>query len=314
MPDLPFGLGAIESPPDENDWPIDALFAMAGLVPDASPPPSYTAPGPYPPVLNQHDTPMCVAYSTSLLKAYQDLRDTGAADLDEPRFFHNIGGTSIGAVLRYALDELLTKGYPQVGGVHPEKHRIKAYYSIPVTREAIQAAILAFGPIVLSTRWAWSWFEPTSTGVLPSPNADAGGHAIVAIGWDSRGLRLRNSWGKNYGLNGDVFLRWSYLNRVREAWKAIDQKLDLPKPPPAATFAIRIAEGTTKLQLARIDNDCITSWSPRAWGGSASSAPCHAPVIMRGCSNGQATIAQVTAGILAGKWVRITSGVTIVRT
>lgn len=306
----PFGLGAIESPPDDRDWTIDALYAMAGLEPVAAAPPSFRVPPPYPSVLNQHTTPQCVAYSHSWLKAYQDLRDTGPANFDEGRFFQNIGGTSQGAVVRYALEELVDRGYPIVEVGQSALHRIQAYYAVPVTKAAIQAAIIAFGPIELSTVWHWSWFNPRSTGVLPPPDATAGGHAIVAIGWDNRGLELVNSWGTNYGLNGHVWLPWSYIGQIREAWKAVDRVVT---PPATAKYSMLIAAGTTKLRAASLSGGCISRWTDIPWSGKASSAPCSGPYIKRGCSSGQATLVTVTAGALSGKRIRIGSGVTVVR-
>ena len=87
-------------------------------------------------------------------------------------FFRQIGGSSNGAVIRDALDERLSKGYPVAG--HPElagQHRIAAYYSVPVTQADLCAAILAFGPLVIGTPWARSWFHPAD-GVLPAFDAD----------------------------------------------------------------------------------------------------------------------------------------------
>jgi hypothetical protein len=110
---LDFGLGGIASPPDENDWSIESLYAMAGAELAASPPPSYLVPAPFPPILNQHATPMCVAYSSAMLKGYEDLRDTGPATFDEPTFFSEIGGTANGAIIRNALAQPALGGLPR---------------------------------------------------------------------------------------------------------------------------------------------------------------------------------------------------------
>jgi hypothetical protein len=57
-----YGLGALPDPPDERDYPLSALYASEGLTAWWVLPASYAAPG-MPPVLGQHATPMCVAYS-----------------------------------------------------------------------------------------------------------------------------------------------------------------------------------------------------------------------------------------------------------
>jgi hypothetical protein len=218
---LPYGLGAIPDEPDARDYPIDALYAAEDIEPtepDALPA-SYTATG-MPAVLDQHATPMCVAYSTSAMKGWQDRRDQERYfDFNEPAFFAQIGGTAEGARVRDAMASLLAVGYPP----DPGRHRIAAYFAVPTTAAAIKAAILDLGPIVLSTPWYRSWFRPTRDGILPTPDVKVGGHAIVAYGWDNRGIRLRNSWGTDYGINGDCWMPIGDLAHLNGAWKSADQ-------------------------------------------------------------------------------------------
>jgi hypothetical protein len=71
--------------------------------------------------------------------------------------------------------------------------------------------------------WFRSWFRPTSDGILPTPDVRIGGHAIVCYGWDNRGLRLRNSWGADWGVAGDCFMPAADLHHVVGAWKTADQ-------------------------------------------------------------------------------------------
>jgi len=99
-----FGLGALPDAPDERDYPLSALYAAEGLTASVTLPASYTAPG-MPPVLDQHATPMCVAYSSSAVKAWQDRRDQERFfDFDEPAFFAAIGGSAQGAYVRAAVE------------------------------------------------------------------------------------------------------------------------------------------------------------------------------------------------------------------
>ncbi len=191
----PFGLGWIESPPDGRDWPVHALYAATGTEAPAVLPAAYHVPAPLYPVVDQGSSPMCVAYSAAGEQGWYDLHDTGLALFDEALFFRQIGGTANGAVIRDALARRLSTGYPPQG--HPDRaasHRIAAYYAVPVARADLCAAILSFGPMVIGTPWASSWFHPVN-GVLPAFDRTVGGHAILAVGWDATGLRLRNSWG-----------------------------------------------------------------------------------------------------------------------
>lgn len=301
------GLGAIDSPPDDRDWQIDALYALEGRAPMLALPASYLVPGPYPPILDQHATPMCVAYSSSTLKAYEDLRDQGSFDFDEAKFFRDIGGTANGAVIRDAFKRMLTYGYPVVGGSE-FTHRIAAYYSIPVQRGMIQSALVDFGPLILGGTWFNSWFRPLN-GVLPPPSGGiAGGHAIAAVGWDAqRGLRLRNSWGTHWGQGGDAFLPWPFIVHFREAWKAVDV---VSTPPPTRKYRIHI-QSHAVVRQARFAGKCISGWDNQAWGPQPSGAPCEAPALRKGCRSGQALVARVTAGAFRKRYVRIGNGVSL---
>ena len=73
----------------------------------------------------------------------------------------------------------------------------------------------------MSTTWYRSWFHPVN-GVLSAADVAVGGHAIVAYGWDARGLRLRNSWGSGWGVSGDCWMPASLVPHLNGAWKAVD--------------------------------------------------------------------------------------------
>jgi hypothetical protein len=128
-----YGLGALPDAPDERDYPISALYAAEGLTASIVLPASYAAPG-MPPVLDQHATPMCVAYSSSAMKAWQDRRDQERFfDFDEPTFFGQIGGTPAGAYVRDAMERMRRFGYPVAGSGDAGNHRIAAYYAVRAT-------------------------------------------------------------------------------------------------------------------------------------------------------------------------------------
>ena len=179
-----YGLGALPDAPDERDYPLSALYASEGLVASVVLPASYVSPA-MPPVLDQGSSPMCVAYSSSAMKAWQDRRDQERFfDFDEPTFFGQIGGTPAGAYVRDAMERMRLFGYPVAGSGDAGNHRIAAYYAVPRDLATIRAAILDLGPIVVSTTWYRSWFHPVN-GVLPAADVAVGDHAIVAYGWDA---------------------------------------------------------------------------------------------------------------------------------
>ena len=125
---------ALRTPPQRRGDFQDgsAGYGEANNTPAPVLPPVYGVPN-RPPILNQGQTPMCVAYSTSSMKSYQDRDDQAPAkfwNFDEAAFFKVIGGGPNGAVLRTALDRLLKVGYPVVGGASPTAaHKIAAYYA-----------------------------------------------------------------------------------------------------------------------------------------------------------------------------------------
>lgn len=227
MTDEPiFGLGALPDPPDARDYPVSALYLAEGLTPtpEAALPASYVV-ARMGPVLDQGASPQCVAFSSSAMKTWQDKRDQEQTfDFDEGLFFRQIGGTDAGAYTRDAFLRMKDYGYPPIGNAAAANvHRIAAFYSVPWNMAELKAAIYDLGPIVIATAWYRSWFRPSSAGVLPAADVSVGGHAIVAYGWDAKGLRLRNSWGADWGVSGDCWMQPYQLASLHGAYKAVDQ-------------------------------------------------------------------------------------------
>ena len=105
-----YGLGALPDAPDERDYPLSALYAAEGLTASVVLPASYAAPG-MPAVLDQHATPICVAYSSSTVKAWQNRAD-GALVLARWAL-----GASLVSLVAVALQVLATVGHAVNGGI-----------------------------------------------------------------------------------------------------------------------------------------------------------------------------------------------------
>lgn len=74
---------------------------------------------------------------------------------------------------------------------------------------------------------------------------------------------------------------------------------------------LTIAAGS-RVMIARVTSaGCISGWDVQTWGSKPSSAPCRPVQTMRGCKSGAAPVALVTAGVFAGRHVRIGSGVAV---
>lgn len=79
------------------------------------------------------------------------------------------------------------------------------------------------GPAVLGISWYSSMFDPDANGLLHISGSVAGGHAILAngISISKRVIRLHNSWGNDWGFNGEAFISFDDLGRLlREGGEA----------------------------------------------------------------------------------------------
>ena len=122
-----YGLGALPDPPDERDYPLSALYAAEGLTASVVLPATYAAPG-MPPVLDQHATPMCVAYSSSGGEGVAGpARPGSASSTSTSRPSSPRSAALDGARVRDAMERMRTAGYPVVGVGDPAHHRIAAY-------------------------------------------------------------------------------------------------------------------------------------------------------------------------------------------
>ncbi|MEU0664338.1 hypothetical protein [Streptomyces lavendulocolor] len=82
-----------------------------------------------------------------------------------------------------------------------------------------------FGPVVIGIKWYESMFDPAPNGLLEVSPGEFGGHAILVRGvslrarLDGQGgtmpvVRLRNSWGRDWGVDGDCYLRIEDLDNL----------------------------------------------------------------------------------------------------
>jgi C1A family cysteine protease len=74
------------------------------------------------------------------------------------------------------------------------------------------------------------WENVPSSGILtvPTGNYDiAGGHAVVAVGYNANYIIFRNSWGKSWGEVGYGYMPWEYLELglIHASW--VIARLDL---------------------------------------------------------------------------------------
>jgi hypothetical protein len=237
MPDQPYGLGAIPSPFDPDDYTI-AMLAPAAAPP--APPMPGAVPGPIPGPLNQGETGTCVANGI-----------TGAANI----LFHRKLGrwlfneaSAQDLYLRATGDTTLKKGtYPRlvlkyaqkVGilGTDGKRYKIGPYHSLLPSANLqadIEQVIGVLGlPVVFAISWPQAWMgkgAPVLPDVTPS-DPSAGGHAFYGFRYalkhpvpGSSAVThpddgFMNSWGLLFGLDGWAWASAGVLTgRAFDVW------------------------------------------------------------------------------------------------
>lgn len=107
-----------------------------------------------------------------------------------------------------------------------------ASYQRAKSAETIARHVLQVGPVLLGLDWYEGMSDPDASGRLRLEGGLLGGHAILARGFNRRTnlFRLKNSWGRQWGLRGDAFLAYGDLNKLLqaggEAWVGVKEDLE----------------------------------------------------------------------------------------
>jgi hypothetical protein len=76
-------------------------------------------------------------------------------------------------------------------------------------------AALDLGPVVVGVDWTDGMYDPAGDEVVPTGKV-VGGHCILITGYSAAraSYRLKNSWGPQWGRNGQAYIRAVYLDRI----------------------------------------------------------------------------------------------------
>lgn len=80
-------------------------------------------------------------------------------------------------------------------------------FGVDDARQAIQ-----LGPLVIGVPWRSTMYDTGPDGVVTIGGSEIGGHCLVVTAWvtdyagHGPGFWWRNSWGTDYGINGDAFV------------------------------------------------------------------------------------------------------------
>lgn len=207
----------------------------------------------------------CVAFACCAIKEYQESRERRfrrAFDLSEEFLYRHIQLPGGGAYPRDAMKVLTKIGVPpeemmpynkriksdKEKLVHPTKrgnarmfgaarrYRAKGYVRLKTIDEVMQS-LATNGPCLIGVGWlrGWSTARRIFRGhpILDLPaGSEIGGHAIAVIGYDRRHavLKIRNSWGKQWGLGGYAFITFAaFESQAWDCWATFDKNSPLLK-------------------------------------------------------------------------------------
>jgi hypothetical protein len=164
---------------------------------------------------NQGNSPMCVAYSWNHWLADGPITQLSSRNktkypFDIDKLYtesqkvdewpgENYNGTSV----RAGAKILKKYGY------------IKNYYWAWDIETTINA-ILTMGPVVIGSHWYYNMFFPDKNGIIKPTGRIVGGHAYLLDGINTKKqlIRIKNSWGRNWGHNGFAYISFDDLSKL----------------------------------------------------------------------------------------------------
>lgn len=209
--------------PDERD----RLFSMAAVAPKSAP--SAAKEWTVGPVLDQHQTPHCVAFAWAQFLQSEPI-ETVLKKLGGGAFISRLYTASrkLDGITGHQGGSSVRGGAKAV----QEDGRLTSYvWGHDV--DTIRRFILSVGPVVMGTDWYEGMFDPTPDGYLVPSGHVAGGHAWLLVGYEPArdAFKMVNSWGAGWGNNGTAFVRSGDLHTLLvngEACSAVEYVPGVP--------------------------------------------------------------------------------------
>ena len=118
------------------------------------------------------------------------------------------------------------------------QNKIQSYARVNNMPSDTKAALLSHGVLLVVVPVYNQFYSPDSRGIVVIDEAQMrhgqidGYHAVCIVGWnDSLGWKIRNSWGKEWGINGHCYIPFSYP--ITELWcatPALNDNIQQPQP------------------------------------------------------------------------------------
>lgn len=240
--------GWLKDPEDKQDL----LFSYAPLQ---SAPTKLNLVEKFPLVYDQKQTNSCVAHAVSMAFMVQLLQQKekffspsrlfvyyNARHLDNPNSIQDSGTylrSGIKSVATYgACDESIWKFKEANVNIKPSKvgkfdpyisaegKQVQRYERVPKSRDAIKRALLDGSAVVFGLYLCKNFQTQlvNNNFVFQKPDGPLiSGHALIIVGWDDdkQCFNIRNSWSKNWGLNGHFWLPYEMMedNNTDDLWK-----------------------------------------------------------------------------------------------
>lgn len=256
--------GAIIKKPDKRDFKLHLIGA------DVPIPEMYMTDMTNIPVLHQRTQPACGSHSATALKMIQEKHDDEATPNYTPRLHWRETKSTDGLPLDSGMTindlfknlqkptvcdmslldnntSLSLQDYfnftPSPNQIENAKGKLIGNYAIThkPTFEQLKRAIYLNKAVIILYRCGQNMYRPSwnEKDIMPlSPNRYAmdSGHFVVAIGYDSKYIYFRNSWGETWARKGDGYFGADYMPHVVAMGTAIDVKDVTPKIVPTTWY------------------------------------------------------------------------------
>lgn len=233
-----FGLGALINPVDERDINLAQLQAPVTI------PSNYTTDISNLPVFNQRMLGACVGHSHALIEIYIEFKENGKLKNLSPRYLYALakqvdGNPEEGTFPRFVADiqnkigcatedlvlndtMLSHSDYIQVANSDAVKidaypYRTKGYVAVNPDIDSLKQAIYQNGLVAITIT-----VGNLSNPILPG---QIGQHRITLYGYEGDRFFYRNSWGTEWGTNGNGYFDFvTHQGRIYDAMVFIDIK------------------------------------------------------------------------------------------